>query len=80
MENKVDTKPNNIPPVVPNPIPEDKTISCVEKDCGNQFTFTGGEQVYFKDKGLHTPKRCRTCIVKRRQKVQGPVRITEETN
>lgn len=38
----------------------DRTITCV--DCGEQFTWTAGEQVFFHDKGLkNEPKRCKPC-------------------
>ena len=39
---------------------EDRPIKCV--DCGDSFTWTGGEQVFFHDKGLkNEPKRCKPC-------------------
>jgi len=39
---------------------EDRPIKCV--DCGDNFIWTGGEQVFFHDKGLkNEPKRCKTC-------------------
>lgn len=38
----------------------DKTLTCV--DCGNDFTFTAGEQAFYKEKGLdNEPKRCKEC-------------------
>jgi CxxC-x17-CxxC domain-containing protein len=38
----------------------DRIIICV--DCGEQFTWTAGEQVFFHDKGLkNEPKRCKPC-------------------
>jgi len=37
---------------------EDRSIKCV--DCGEDFIWTGGEQVFFHDKGLkNEPKRCK---------------------
>src|ERR1051325_7939821 len=37
---------------------QDRSIPCV--DCGEQFTWTVGEQVFFHDKGLkNEPKRCK---------------------
>jgi hypothetical protein len=42
----------------------DKTINCC--DCHNDFTFTEGEQVYYKDRNLAEPKRCPNCRLKRR--------------
>jgi CxxC-x17-CxxC domain-containing protein len=39
---------------------EDLTIKCV--DCGSDFIWTAGEQVFFHDKGLkNAPKRCKPC-------------------
>lgn len=39
---------------------EDRPIKCV--DCGENFIWTGGEQVFFHDKGLkNEPKRCKPC-------------------
>lgn len=39
---------------------QDRTINCV--DCGEDFIWTGGEQVFFHDKGLQNePKRCKGC-------------------
>ncbi len=39
---------------------QDRAITCV--DCGEQFVWTAGEQVFFHDKGLkNEPKRCKRC-------------------
>ncbi len=39
---------------------QDRPITCV--DCGEDFTWTVGEQVFFHDKGLkNEPKRCKPC-------------------
>ena len=36
----------------------DREIKCI--DCGNDFIWTAGEQVFFYDKGLkNEPKRCK---------------------
>ena len=43
---------------------EDQTRQCV--DCGGEFTFTAGEQEYYRDKGLQEPKRCADCRAKKR--------------
>ncbi len=44
----------------------DKTIQCV--DCGEDFTFTAGEQAFYKEKGLdNEPKRCKACRDKRKE-------------
>ena len=38
----------------------DKTLVC--EDCGKEFTFTAGEQAFYKEKGLdNEPKRCKEC-------------------
>ena len=39
---------------------EDKTITC--RDCGSEFTFTTGEQEFYKEKGFENdPVRCPDC-------------------
>ncbi|MFN6963277.1 MAG: zinc-ribbon domain containing protein [Pyrinomonadaceae bacterium] len=39
---------------------QDKPILCI--DCGKTFTWTVGEQIFFRDKGLQNPpKRCKEC-------------------
>lgn len=39
---------------------EDLAIHCI--DCGQDFVWTVGEQVFFRDKGLkNPPKRCKPC-------------------
>lgn len=43
----------------------DKTLIC--QDCGNEFTFTAGEQEFYHQKGLdNEPKRCKDCRDKRK--------------
>jgi CxxC-x17-CxxC domain-containing protein len=38
----------------------DKVLKCVE--CGGEFVFTAGEQMFFADKGFkNEPKRCKAC-------------------
>ncbi|OGD63141.1 hypothetical protein A2215_01605 [Candidatus Berkelbacteria bacterium RIFOXYA2_FULL_43_10] len=40
----------------------ERTLMC--KDCGAKFVWTTGEQKFFLDKGLQNiPKRCKTCTV-----------------
>ena len=42
----------------------DKILKCV--DCGNDFVFTAGEQLFFHDKQFkNDPKRCKQCKAKR---------------
>jgi hypothetical protein len=39
---------------------EDKKVIC--KDCGAEFTFTVGEQEFYKEKGFENePQRCPEC-------------------
>lgn len=39
---------------------EDKTLVC--KGCGREFTFTAGEQEFYKKKGFNNaPLRCKDC-------------------
>jgi CxxC-x17-CxxC domain-containing protein len=43
---------------------EDKNLKCV--DCGADFVFTAGEQLFFHDKQFkNEPKRCKPCKSKR---------------
>ncbi len=37
----------------------DKTLTC--RDCGNEFTFTEGEQAFYAQKGFSEPTRCPSC-------------------
>jgi CxxC-x17-CxxC domain-containing protein len=44
----------------------DKVLKCA--DCGSEFVFTAGEQMFFADKGFkNEPKRCKGCKSKRGQ-------------
>lgn len=48
----------------------DKVLTCV--DCGAEFVFTAGEQMFFADKGFkNEPKRCKACKSQRTQ-TSGP--------
>lgn len=39
---------------------QDTAIVCI--DCGQDFIWSGGEQLFFRDKGLQNPpKRCKSC-------------------
>ena len=43
---------------------QDKILKCV--DCGSEFVFTAGEQLFFHDKQFkNEPKRCKACKSKR---------------
>ncbi|HEY1463989.1 MAG TPA: zinc-ribbon domain containing protein [Terriglobales bacterium] len=49
---------------------QDKVLKCV--DCGSDFVFTAGEQLFFHDKQFkNEPKRCRGCKTKRVSMVSG---------
>ena len=42
----------------------DKVLTCAE--CGGEFVFTAGEQIFFFDKAFkNDPKRCKPCKAKR---------------
>ncbi len=48
----------------------DKVVKCM--DCGAEFVFTSGEQLFFADKGFkNEPKRCKPCKAKRSQRLSG---------
>src|SRR5579864_5421413 len=43
---------------------DDRLLKC--SDCGNEFVFTAGEQLFFQDKQFkNDPKRCKLCKAKR---------------
>jgi CxxC-x17-CxxC domain-containing protein len=43
---------------------QDKVLKCI--DCGVNFVFTAGEQLFFHDKQFkNEPKRCKICKTKR---------------
>ena len=46
----------------------DQNLTCV--DCGENFLWTAGEQIFFHDKGLkNPPKRCRACKQAKNQRL-----------
>ncbi len=48
----------------------DRVLKCIE--CGAEFVFTAGEQLFFEDKGFkNEPKRCKPCKAKRSQRLSG---------
>jgi CxxC-x17-CxxC domain-containing protein len=48
----------------------DRVLKCI--DCGSDFVFTAGEQLFFADKGFkNEPKRCKPCKSKRSQMMSG---------
>lgn len=60
----------------------DKVLKCAE--CGGEFIFTAGEQMFFSDKGFkNEPKRCKSCKGIRTQGNEmgsaGPQRVETKT-
>jgi|GEM_PF-1519357 len=53
----------------------DQILTC--NDCSNTFTFTEGEQAFFKDKGFNPPTRCPDC--RRRRKADKMMRSGDES-
>jgi CxxC-x17-CxxC domain-containing protein len=52
---------------------QDRTLKCI--DCGGDFVFTAGEQLFFHDKQFRNePKRCKACKAKRLAIVGAPPR------
>ena len=48
----------------------DKILKC--SDCGSEFVFTAGEQLFFHDKQFkNDPKRCKQCKAKRASGASG---------
>ena len=50
----------------------EKRLTCA--DCGQDFIFAKGEQVFFSDKGLAEPKRCKPCRMLRKRSIVNIVR------
>ena len=49
---------------------QDRVLKCI--DCGSEFLFTAGEQLFFHDKQFkNEPKRCKNCKSRRASNV-GP--------
>lgn len=45
---------------------QDRTLTC--RDCGQEFTFTAGEQEFYASRGLtNAPSRCPECRAARKQ-------------
>jgi CxxC-x17-CxxC domain-containing protein len=50
---------------------QDKELKCI--DCGADFVFTAGEQLFFHDKQFkNEPKRCKPCKAKRAASLGAP--------
>jgi CxxC-x17-CxxC domain-containing protein len=43
----------------------DRTLTC--RDCGQEFTFTAGEQDFYTQRGFSDPQRCPECRSARKQ-------------
>jgi CxxC-x17-CxxC domain-containing protein len=55
---------------------QDRVLKCI--DCGSEFIFTAGEQLFFHDKEFkNDPKRCKQCKAKRA--TAGGPRVRTET-
>jgi CxxC-x17-CxxC domain-containing protein len=53
----------------------DRILKCI--DCGAEFVFTAGEQLFFHDKQFtNDPKRCKQCKAKR---ASGAPKVRPET-
>jgi len=42
----------------------DRTLTC--RDCGQEYTFTAGEQAFYQERGFSEPTRCKACRDKRK--------------
>lgn len=47
----------------------DRTLVC--RDCGNEFTFTAGEQAFYTERGFSDPQRCPSCRQARKSQRSG---------
>ena len=56
---------------------QDKNLNCV--DCGTEFLWTAGEQLFFADKNFkNEPKRCKSCKAKRASRPAGAAGTARE--
>jgi CxxC-x17-CxxC domain-containing protein len=47
---------------------QDASLHCI--DCGNDFIWSAGEQLFFYDKGLkNPPKRCKSCKLAKNERL-----------
>ncbi len=42
----------------------DRSLTC--RDCGQEFTFTAGEQAFYTERGFSEPQRCPSCRAARK--------------
>ena len=54
---------------------EDKTLTC--ENCGQQFTFTAGEQQMYEEHSMDEPVICKDCRGARRDKGSEAIREGE---
>lgn len=47
----------------------DRTLTC--RDCGQEFTFTSGEQAFYAERGYSEPMRCASCRQTRKAQREG---------
>jgi len=52
----------------------DQALTC--EDCGQQFTFTAGEQEFYTEKGFTPPKRCQDCRNAKKSKQRQFTKVT----
>jgi CxxC-x17-CxxC domain-containing protein len=58
-------KKGNLLPMMSNEGYQDRILTC--RDCGQDFTFSAGEQEFFASRGLtNAPSRCPSCRAARR--------------
>ena len=58
---------------------QDKVLKCAE--CGAEFVFTAGEQMFFADKGFkNEPKRCKSCKAKRADSLRPGIKFPANRN
>ena len=56
----------------------DRVLKCM--DCGAEFVFTAGEQLFFANKNFtNDPKRCKSCKTLKKKQVPGGGRQQGET-
>lgn len=54
----------------------DQKKNCI--DCGKEWTFTAGNQLFFETKGLRPPLRCPACRKARKSMLELQVRFRDE--
>src|SRR5262245_23987885 len=50
----------------------DRIIDCA--DCRRRFVWSAGEQRFYRERGLSAPKRCPTCVSRRRNEQRAGMR------